>query len=142
MSTENKAIVRRYFEEAWNQRKPELIDELVAVNAVHHDPANPGLGPGPKGQKELLAKYTSAFPDTRFTIDSVIAEGDMVALRWSVRGTHQGELEGIAATKRQVSLTGILMAQIANGKIAETWTNWDTLGMLQQLGVVTRARGA
>ncbi|PYT17104.1 MAG: hypothetical protein DMG59_08455 [Acidobacteria bacterium] len=142
MSAQNKAIVRRYFEEGWNQRKPAIMDELIAIDAIDHDPANPGVSPGPKGQKELLAKYTSAFPDTKFTLGDLIGDGDLVAVRWTVRGTHRGELQGIAPTGRQVNLTGIMIARIANGKIAETWSNWDALGMLQQLGVAARAEGA
>jgi len=142
MSAQNKVIVRRYFEEGWNQRKPAIMDELIAIDAIDHDPANPGVSPGPKGQKELLAKYTSAFPDTKFTLGDLIGDGDLVAVRWTVRGTHRGELQGIAPTGRQVNLTGIMIARIANGKIAETWSNWDALGMLQQLGVAARAEGA
>jgi len=118
------------------------MDELIAIDAIDHDPANPGVSPGPKGQKELLAKYTSAFPDTKFTLGDLIGDGDLVAVRWTVRGTHRGELQGIAPTGRQVNLTGIMIARIANGKIAETWSNWDALGMLQQLGVAARAEGA
>jgi predicted ester cyclase len=100
------------------------------------------VSPGPKGHKDLLAKYTSAFPDTKFTLGDVIAEGDLAAARWSVHGTQRGEIEGIAATNREVNLTGMIIARIAKGKIAETWSNWDALGMLQQLGVAVRAKGA
>ena len=124
MSAANKAIVRRLFEEAWNQRKPAVMDEIIALDAIDHDPANPGATPGPEGQKALLAKYTSAFPDSQLSLGEMIAEGDLVAIRWSVRGTHQGELEGITATGRQVDLSGISMVRIAQGKIAEIWINY------------------
>jgi len=97
---------------------------------------------GPEGQKQLFTKYNAAFPDSRFTVDAIIAEGDLVAVRWSVRGTHQGILEGLAATRKQVNLTGTATMRIVSGKIAEMWNNWDALGLLQQLGVVARAQGA
>jgi steroid delta-isomerase-like uncharacterized protein len=142
MSVENKALARRFFEEAWNQRKPAVLDQIVANGAIDHDPANPTLPAGPEGQKQLLAKYTTAFPDSQFTIGAIVAEGDLVAVRWSVRGIHQGPLEGLAATGKQVNLTGVSFMRIVSGKIAEVWSNWDALGLLQQLGVVARAQGA
>ena len=142
MSAENKALARRYFEEVWNLRKPAVFDEIIANSAIDHDPANPSLPAGPEGQKQLLAKYMGAFPDSRFTLGAIIAEGDLVAVRWSVRGTHQGALEGLAASGKQVNLTGVTFLRIVGGRIAEMWNNWDALGMLQQLGVVARAQGA
>jgi len=142
MSAENKAVARRYFEEVWNQQKPAVLDQIIAKGAIDHDPANPSLPVGPEGQKQLFTKYNAAFPDSRFTVDAIIAEGDLVAVRWSVRGTHQGILEGLAATKKQVNLTGTTTMRIVSGKIAEMWNNWDALGLLQQVGVVARAQGA
>ena len=142
MSAENKALARRFFEEAWNQRKPAVLDQIIASGAIDHDPANPTLPAGPEGQKQLLAKYTTAFPDSQFTIAAIIAEGDLVAVRFSVRGTHQGALDSLAATGKEVNLTGTLILRIAGGKIAEMWNNWDALGLLQQLGIVARAQGA
>ena len=142
MSAQNKAIARRLFEEAWNERRPSVMDEIIASDAIDHDPANPDAAPGPDGQKALLAKYTAAFPDTRFTVHDVLAEGDNVAVRWSVTGTHLGALAGIAPTGRHVNLSGLSISRIVDGKIAETWTNWDALGMMQQLQASQRAQGA
>jgi steroid delta-isomerase-like uncharacterized protein len=142
MSAENKAVARRYFEEVWNQQKPAVLDQIFAKGAIDHDPANPSLPVGPDGQKQLFTKYNAAFPDSRFTVDAIIAEGNLLAVRWSVRGTHQGTLEGLAATKKQVNLTGTTTMRIVSGKIAEMWNNWDALGLLQQLGIVARAQGA
>ena len=106
MSAENKAVARRYFEEVWNLLKPTVLNQIIANGAIDHDPANPSLPLGPDGQKQLFTKYTAAFPDSQFKVDAIIAEGDLVAVRWSVRGTHQGTLEGLAATGKQVNLTG------------------------------------
>lgn len=142
MSAENKALARRYFEEVWNLQKPAVLDQIIANGAIDNDPANPSLPVGPEGQKQLFTKYTAAFPDSQFTVGAIIAEGDLVAVRWSVGGTHQGTLEGLAATGKQVNLTGTTTMRIVRGKVAEMWNNWDALGMLQQLGVVARAQGA
>jgi steroid delta-isomerase-like uncharacterized protein len=142
MSAEYKALARRYFEEAWNLQKPAVLDQIIAKSAIDHDPANPSLPPGPDGQKQLFAKYKAAFPDSQFTLGAIIAEGDLVAVRWSVRGTHQGTLEGLAATGKQVNLTGTTTMRVVGGKIAEMWNNWDALGLLQQLGIGARAQGA
>ncbi len=135
MSEENKAIVRRYFEEIWNQGKLNVIPELIAANHVHHDPANPGLS-GPDGMKQLVSTYRAAFPDVHFTLEDQIAEENRVVSRWTSGGTHQGELMGIGPTNKTITITGIDIHRIVNGKIEEHWSNWDTLGLLQQLGVV------
>ena len=119
MSAENKAVARRYFEEVWNQQKPAVLDQTIIKGAIDHDPANPSLPVGPEGQKQLFTKYTAAFPDSRFTFEAIISEGDLVAVRWSVRGTHQGTLDNLAATRKQVTLTGTTTMRIIGGKIAE-----------------------
>jgi steroid delta-isomerase-like uncharacterized protein len=135
MSEENKALARRYFEEIWNQGNLDVIPEIIAANHVHHDPANPGAS-GPEGMKQLVSMYRAAFPDTRFTVEDQIAEGAKVVTRWTARGTHQGELMGIAPTNKTMELTGMDIHRIVNGMIEEHWSNWDTIGLLQQLGVV------
>ena len=86
--------------------------------------------------KESAGGYRSAFPDLVMTVDQSFAEGDLVATRWTARGTHEGELFGIAATGKQATVTGITIDRYEDGLIAESWTNWDTLGLLQQLGAV------
>jgi steroid delta-isomerase-like uncharacterized protein len=136
MSTqENKAIGRRAFEEIWNQGNLAAIEELYAANQVSH-----GLGmevpPGTAGLQQFVSIYRTAYPDTHFTVEEQIAEGDKVATRWTATGTHRGELMGIAPTGKRVTVTGIAITRIANGKIVETWNNFDALGQLQQLGVI------
>src|SRR2546427_8424369 len=133
MSAENKAIIRRMFEEVWNGRNPALLDDIFAPNSVHHDAVNPDVGTGPKGQRSLYERYTSAFPDSHFTLDEVIAEGDLTVARWTVRGTHRGELTGIAPTGKQITVGGVSIARISRGKIVESWSNWDALGLMQQI---------
>jgi len=135
MSEELKAISRRLIEEVWNKGDLDVVDELIASDYVFHDPAAPEVR-GPEGLKQLVSMYRTAYPDLHFTIEDQIAEGDKVANRWTATGTHQGELMGIPATGEQVTTTGISITRYEAGKAVAEWANWDTLGMLQQLGVI------
>ena len=136
MSTEkNKVIMQRYFEEAWNRGNLALLDKLIALDYINHNPAVPGLPPGPEGLKPIFIAFRQAFPDIQFTIEDQIAEGDLVVTRWTMRGTQQGELMGIPPTGKQVKVTGSETERITNGRIVEHWLTVDQLGMMQQLGV-------
>jgi len=132
---ENKALVRRAFEEVWNQGKLDVIDEIFAADFVYHIAGSPDIH-GPDGEKQFVTMHRTAFPDIKFTVEDWIAEGDKVVTRWTFTGTHKGELMGISPTGVQVTMTGISIGRIAGGKIVEVWGNADSLGMLQQLGAV------
>jgi steroid delta-isomerase-like uncharacterized protein len=138
MSTEqNKALVRRYWEEVWNKGNLALLDELIATDFDGHPlPGEPDFGRGPAGQKQLVGMYRTAFPDLRMTIEDLTAEGDRVVVRWTARGTQTGEMMGIPATGKPTTVTGMFLNRLAAGTIAEGWGNFDALGMLQQLGVI------
>jgi steroid delta-isomerase-like uncharacterized protein len=136
MSEHNKAIVRRLFAELWNTGNLSVADEIFTPNYSHHDPSSPDFGRGPDSEKRRASLYRNAFPDIHLTIEDVIAEGETVMTRWSCRGTHKGELNGIAPTGKQFTISGVTVARVSNGKIAEGYVNWDALGMMQQLGVV------
>ena len=136
----NTEIVRRLNVEPWDGNLG-VIDELAAPNYVGHDPATEEQR-GPDAIKEFVSGYLAAFPDGKITIEEQLAEGDLVATRWIGRGTHQGELMGIPPTGKQVTVTGITISRVEKGKVVEEWSNWDTLGMLQQLGVVPELAGA
>ena len=136
MSAENKAIARRLLEEAFNSGNLDVVDELVSPEFVNHDAALPEPTRGIEGTKANIGMYRDAFPDLRLTIEQQVAEGEYVTTRWTARGTHQGELFGMTATGKQATVTGITIDQIVNGRFVESRTNWDTLGLLQQLGVV------
>ena len=131
----NKAIARRVFEEVLNQGKLDLVDEIFATDYVAQFPPNPDIL-GPEGFKQVATMFRTAFPDIHYAIENQIAEGDMVATRWAVTGTHKGELMGIPPTGVQATSTGISIYRIANGLIEEDWTNVDFLGLMQQLGVI------
>ena len=132
---DSKEIVRRVATEPWTGNYA-VIDELVAGDYVGHDPALPEPTRGPEGVKQFYDEFRAAYPDASLTIEAQLAEGDYVTTRWTGRGTQQGELMGIPATGKQVTVSGITISRLAGGKIAEEWTAWDTLGMMQQLGAI------
>jgi steroid delta-isomerase-like uncharacterized protein len=132
MSEENKAIIRRYLEEAWNQGRIEALDEAFAEDAVPHTAGITDL----EGLKQGLARNLNAFPDIRLTIDDEMAVGDKVIVRFTISGTHQGEILGIPATGKEISFSGITIYRLAGGKIVEFWTQADTMGMMQQIGAL------
>ena len=133
MSTEaNKALLRRYVQEVENAGNLAALDELTSDDFVDHS-VPPGLPPGRDGTKQLLTMYFAAFSDLQATIDDMVAEGDKVVVRGTVRATHQGEFMGIPPSGKQMMFTGIHIFRIAEGKIAEHWLEVDMLGLLQQL---------
>ena len=132
----NKEIVRRLVEGVWTDRNLAVIDELIAPDYVGHDPTQPEPIRGREGFRQFVDMYQSAYEDARVTIDDLIAEGDLVVTRWTGRGTHTGELMGIAPTGKEVTVSGITISRLANGKIAEDWELMDALGMMVQLGAV------
>jgi steroid delta-isomerase-like uncharacterized protein len=136
MSEQNKTNVRRLFEEVWNKGHVSVADELFAPTYTHHDSSTPDVGQGPESEKKRVTLYRNAFPDIRFTIEDLIAEGETVVARWSCRGTHKGDLNGIAPTGKQFNIPGVSIARFTNGKMFEGFVNWDALGLMQQLGVV------
>jgi steroid delta-isomerase-like uncharacterized protein len=136
MSTEeNKAIVRRWFEEVINQHRVDRASELVTQDYVDHG-ALPGQAPGLEGAKQKWAMYIAAVPDLHGTVEDMLAEGDEVAARWMAEGTHQGELLGVPATGKRFRFTGISICRLAEGKMAEQFEQWDRLDLMQQLGVI------
>lgn len=136
MSDANKNVIRRLFEEVWNKGNLPVADELFAQNYSHHDSSTPDFGRGPESEKKRVTLYRTAFPDVRLTVEDMIAEGETVTARWSCKGTHRGDLNGIAPTGKQFNISGISVARFTSGKISESWVNWDALGLMQQLDVV------
>ena len=133
---ENKAVVLRQEEEIFTRGNLDAADEIYAPGYVGHDPSNPEDVRGPEAAKQAAADYRRAFPDLRVTVEDLIAEGDKVVARLRFRGTHLGELEGIAPTGRWVDCTGIVVSRMEGGKIAEDWANFDDLGLMRQLGAI------
>jgi steroid delta-isomerase-like uncharacterized protein len=136
MSTEtNKAIIRRYIEDVWGKGDFAADQEVVATDLVDHNPV-PGWPSDLEGHHQVLVIFRNAFPDLQITLEDVIAEGDKVVDRWTMRATHSGPFMNIPPTGKQVTLTGMDITRIENGKIVELWHQEDMLGLLQQLGVI------
>jgi steroid delta-isomerase-like uncharacterized protein len=141
MLDENKRVVRRVYEEHYNQRQSALVGELFAVDVVLQTPD--GALNGLDGELALLNAYATAFPDFRLGIDELTAEDDRVVVRYSFSGTHLGPLADIQPTGRHVQLTnGFGAFRLANGKVVRLDLAWDKHGLLQQLGVLTTGAGA
>jgi len=134
----NKALLRRWFDEVWNEGRAEAIDEMFAEGGIAHGlsevPETPLKGPG--GFKPFHSTLRGAFPDIEVVVEDMIAEGDKVAARCSVRGKHSGDHLGIAASNAPVDFTGIAIVRIEDGKIVEAWNNFDFMRMNRQIGVI------
>ncbi len=132
---ENKAIALRYFQEVWGQGDFALEDQLLAPDYVDHQPA-PGFPPDRTGHHRFLMHFRAAFPDVRYTMEDLIAEGDRVMDRWTVHATHLGDFLGIPPTGKAITFWGIDILRIVNGRIKEIWHLEDQVSVLQQLGVL------
>jgi steroid delta-isomerase-like uncharacterized protein len=136
MTSDPKALLRRWFHEVWNQGREATIDELFADGAAF------GLGDadtevrGPGQFKIFFRNIRGAFPDMHITVVDAIAEGDRAAVRFVLEGTHTGPGLPVAPTGRKVRVTGMTVVEVLDGKIIRGWNNWDQLGMLQQLGAL------
>jgi steroid delta-isomerase-like uncharacterized protein len=136
MSTEeNKVRVRRLYEEVFNQKNLAAIDDYFAPTVIDHS-LPPGAPGGIEGVRQTIVMFLSAFPDLHLTVEDLIAEGDKVVARWTLRGTHQGASLGMPPTGKQFTMPGISVVRLDGGKSAEQWVVHDQLGMLQQLGLV------
>ena len=120
----NKLLVREFLGEAWGKGNMAAVDELMAADYVEH-PSPSNLPAGTEGLKQLISAYRTAFPDLKVTLDDIFAEGEMVAFRWSVSGTHLGEWLGIPPTGNHVAANGITVFRISEGKVVESWTSID-----------------
>jgi steroid delta-isomerase-like uncharacterized protein len=137
MSEQAKATVRRGFEEVWNQGREAAIDELFSAVAVAH-----GLGDseldvhGPAEFKPFVANIRGSIPDTHIRVEDILSEGDRVAVRVTLEGTHTGQGLGVPPTGRRVSIQGIMIVRIVYGQIVEGWNSYDQLGLLRQIGAL------
>jgi steroid delta-isomerase-like uncharacterized protein len=133
MLLDNKAIVRRLYEEAWNKRRLEVVDELISPSHALNDPIASGSQIGPELYKRRVIEFTTSFPDLRFTIEDMITEKGKVVVSWIISGT-------LPATGSKIFVEGITIHHITNGKILDSHARWDALGLLRQLGDVSPLR--
>lgn len=132
---DGKTIVRRLFEGTWSGDS-DVIERYVAPEYIGHEPSQPSPIEGIDGFKDFVQRFRNGFSNTNVTIEQQIAEDDTVVTRWTGRGTHTGEVSGIAPTGKDVTITGISISRVENGKLVEDHTTWDTLGVLMQLGAI------
>ena len=135
---ENRALFQHYFDDAANARNFDLLDEIFAADYLHHDPANPDPRPvvGPQGVRDHLVSLMGAFPDLKFEVDDMVAQGDEIVVRWTARGTNTGDYFGMPATGKPIEITGMNTWVTRDGVAIEGWVNRDDMLLLQQLGVV------
>src|SRR5258708_13770601 len=136
MPADNKALVRRLYEEVWNNRKLELISEIISPSHALQAPNVAGSAVGPEAYKRQVLRFLEGYPDLHWTIEDTIAEEDKVVACWTISGIQKGEYLAIPPTNKKVSFNAITLNHVANGKIMDSYSNWDALGMIQQLGVV------
>lgn len=134
MSEANESLVRRMFEEVWNERKLEVADEICAPDYYGYGPYGDEAGPG--AVKQGVVSRLKAFPDVHATIDDIFSAGDRIACRVTFSGTHLGEFRGAPATGKRVTWTGIWIYRAAGGRLVERWHSWDLLGLMQQVGAI------
>lgn len=139
-TTENERIARRVPEEIATEGNLDAIDEVFAENAVEHAPFGQEVH-GRDAIRESLAGYLEAFPDFSATVEDAVTEGDTVAMRVTLRGTHEGEFMGMEPTNESFEIGNMVFTRIQDGRVAERWLQPDTLGMLQQLGIVSPPGG-
>jgi len=136
MAASDEAVLRRFYEQMNNERKNELAGELF-TDDVMHDPQVPA-GTGPAGMADVVSVYQNGV-EGHWNIEEIFSTDDRVVVRWTGSGTHSGEVNGIPPTGKKIRVDAIAIHRMRDGKIAESWEVWDTLGFLQQIGVVPAA---
>jgi steroid delta-isomerase-like uncharacterized protein len=135
MSAEqNKATVLQFYEEVWNNGNVDFAFEIFAEHYIRHDLRPTEALPGPEGQRKIAADFRVAFPDLQWNVDLILAEGDLVAGRWTARGTNPGRWGGAEPTGKRAEFSGVNIFRFANGKVIEIWNHRDDLGLREQLG--------
>lgn len=133
MATTNEDLVRRFTDQVWNQHNLSTVEDLVADDAVMHDLTRDEEYVGPENVKNFARLYIAALPDATVEIDDILVDGDTVVTRWTMTGTHQGDLFGVPATGNAISVPGITIDTVDDGEIVEQWTLLSLFSLLQQI---------
>ena len=131
----NKLLVGRLYQSVWNEQKLEYLDQLIAETHALIEPTVSGTAVGPAAYRRPVEGFLRGLPDLKFTVDETVSEGDKLVVYWTITGTHQGSLFGVAPTNKKMNICGVTMHQIAEGKILESTVIWDRLSLMKQLGV-------
>jgi len=132
----NKTLIRKFYQEVWNERKVQEASKYLSPSHALVDPHARDSTTGPEAYQAVVARYLRAFSGLKFEVQDMICEKDKVVASWVITGTHTGEFNGIEATNKKVMVEGISIHQISNGKIMDTSSVWDTLGLLKRIGAV------
>ena len=143
MVNDNETLIRRWFDEVWNEGRVDTIDELFSEDGIAHGLSDDSGNPlrGPSGFKEFHTKFREAFPDIVVTVEDTVSEDDKIAARCLVRGKHMGHSLGFAATNAPMEITGMTIVRIKNGQIVEAWNNFDFMTLYKQLGAIQALAG-
>jgi len=136
----HKEIFRRIYQDFWNDRKFELLEQVIAKSHALGDPTLTGSAVGPEAYRRQAERFLIGFPDLRFTVDDTVSEKDKLVVSWTITGTHKGEFLGVAPTNKKASFSGITIHEISSGRILESVVVWDALGLFQQLGLSLSAK--
>jgi len=131
----HKEVFGRLYNSVWNERRLEFLDKIIAKTHALGEPTMTGRGVGPSVYRKEIERFLTAFPDLKFTVDETVSEKDKLVVSWTISGTHKGPFMGLAATQKKMTVSGITIHQIADGKILESTAVWDALGLVLQLGV-------
>jgi len=135
MAESGAALLRRWFEVVWNERREDLMEDISAPDVIVHGSSGPNdVFNGLEVFREMYRKLHHAFPDIHFTVEEAIGEDDVAAARWTARMTHAGDDLGFPATQKRLEISGMTFARIKDGKIVEAWDNWDMLGLMNAIG--------
>lgn len=132
----NKELVRKFYQEVWNERKAQCVEKYLSPSHALVDPNAIDTKTGPEAYKEVVTRFMRAFSNLKFEVQEMVCEKDKVVASWMISGVHSGEYNGMAPTNKKLSVEGISIHQIADGKIMDTYSVWDTLGLMKKVGAV------
>lgn len=131
---DNEKLIRRYFEEVWNNGKLDVLDEILSPDYINHNPGMPNPVPGPEGLKPIITEIRKAFPDLKYVIENMVVSDTQVAVQTTMHGTHQADFFGIPPTNKVIKVSQMQIERIVNNKIVEHWRVTDEITLLKQLG--------
>jgi len=132
----NKELVRKFYQEVWNERKAQCVEKYLSPSHALVDPNAIDTKTGPEAYKEVVTRFMRAFSNLKFEVQEMVCEKDKVVASWMISGVHSGEYNGMAPTNKKLTVEGISIHQIADGKIMDTYSVWDTLGLMKKVGAV------
>ncbi|HLK05922.1 MAG TPA: ester cyclase [Candidatus Acidoferrum sp.] len=132
----NKELVRKFYQEVWNERKAQCVEKYLSPSHALVDPNAMDTKTGPEAYREVVTRFMRAFSNLKFEVQEMVCEKDKVVASWMISGVHSGEYNGMAPTNKKLSVEGISIHQIADGKIMDTYSVWDTLGLMKKVGAV------